>query len=305
MNIVFSSDDNYAPYLGVVILSVLTKNRDTKINFFILDLGISIESKKYITTIVQKYSCNIEFIPVSTQDFLKLPQTIHYISIATYARFLIGDYLPNLDKVLYLDIDIIVNSNLKELYHTDLKDNYIGACFDPFIENGMPEYKKYIGLDNKNYYFNAGVLLINLKKWREINLLEEAILWYQTHKEIKYQDQCILNGLFKGKVHYLNTRYNFTRNSRNRIKQSLKDNSLILSNVEKTKMPIAIYHYVGGVKAWHSKSVELKSRQFMKYFKSLENKPISWNKKIESISGYKKIVRIFKDLIYKYKYKIY
>ncbi len=304
MNIVFSSDDNYAPYLCVTILSILKTNENTKINFFILDLGISSESKKYITTIVQKYDCNINFIAISTQEFIKLPQTIHYISIATYARFLITDYLPNLDKVLYLDIDIIVNSNLQKLYDTDLKDNYIGACLDPFIENSESEYKKYIGLDNKNYYFNAGVLLINLNKWREINLLEEAISWYQEHKEIKYQDQCILNGLFKNKVLYLDTRYNFTRNLRYRIRKSIKKKEELLT-VEKTKMPIVIYHYVGRVKAWHSKSVELKSRKFMEYFNSLENKPAFWNKKIEHISIYKKLVRIFKELVHKYMYNIY
>ncbi|WP_306354447.1 glycosyltransferase family 8 protein [Pasteurella atlantica] len=250
-----------------------------------------------------KCSCPV-FIPISEQDFESLPITVSYLSVAAYARFLIAKYLHKEDKALYLDVDIIVNSDLQELYHTELGDNYVGACFDPFIEVGMSEYKKYLGMNSNHYYFNSGVLLINIKKWKTINVLEEAILWFENHREIKYQDQCILNGLFKDKVLYLNTRYNFTRNSRNRIKESIKK-KIPLQKVEQTQMPVAIYHYVGGRKAWHSKSVDLKSRKFMEYFNSLENKPASWNKKIEHISIYKKLVRIMKELVYKYRYNIY
>ncbi|MDP8052003.1 glycosyltransferase family 8 protein [Pasteurella atlantica] len=304
MNIVFSSDDNYAPYLCVAILSLLKTNQSPNIKFSILDLGISSESKIFIENIVEQYDHKIIFIPIAKNDFVNLPQTVNYISIATYARFLIAKYLSKEEKALYLDIDIIVNQDLQALYNTDLGDNYIGACIDPFIEIGMPEYKKYLGLNSDNYYFNAGVLLINIKKWKTINVLEEAILWFENNREIKYQDQCILNGLFKDKVLYLNTRYNFTRNSRNRIKESIKK-KIPLPKVEQTQMPVAIYHYVGGRKAWHSKSVDLKSRKFMAYFNSLENKPASWNKKIEHISIYKKLVRIMKELVYKYRYNIY
>lgn len=120
-----------------------------------------------------------------------------------------GEYIADCDKVLYLDIDVLVRDSLKPLWDTDLGDNWLGACIDLFVER-QNAYKQKIGMADGEYYFNAGVLLINLKKWRQHDIFKMACEWVEQYKDVmQYQDQDILNGLFKGGVCYANSRFNF------------------------------------------------------------------------------------------------
>lgn len=174
MNIVFNCDNNYAPYLAVAISSLIQTQKQ-KLNFYILDIGISAESKKKLLELVHGSRNEITFIEINPNDFCNFPKTIEYISVATYCRLKIADYLSILDKVLYLDIDIFVNQDLTELWNTNLENNAIAACYDPFIETHKPEYKATIGLEHSHYYINAGVLLINIEKWKSIDVIKRAI----------------------------------------------------------------------------------------------------------------------------------
>lgn len=152
---------------------------------------------------------NIRFIDVSLEDFAGFPLNIRHISITTYARLKLGEYIADCDKVLYLDTDVLVRDGLKPLWDTDLGGNWVGACIDLFVER-QEGYKQKIGMADGEYYFNAGVLLINLKKWRRHDIFKMSCEWVEQYKDVmQYQDQDILNGLFKGGVCYANSRFNF------------------------------------------------------------------------------------------------
>ncbi|STO55545.1 RfaJ protein [Canicola haemoglobinophilus] len=196
MNIVLSCDENYSPYLAVNLLSIL-KNTKSTINFYILDLGIAFESKSKILEIVNKNNSNIEFIGVDKKDFLKFPSTISHISIATYARLKIDHYLPALDKVIYLDVDTLVINDLTPLWNVDLDGCVVGACIDSYVEFGLQGYKYNIGLTDKDVYFNAGVLLIDLLKFKSLDVYNRAISFLQKYPNIEFQDQDILNFILK------------------------------------------------------------------------------------------------------------
>ncbi|HHW7568535.1 TPA: glycosyltransferase family 8 protein [Mannheimia haemolytica] len=287
MNIVLSSDENYAPYLAVSILSVLEYNHN--VHFYILDLGISNISKDRIINLVNENNANIDFILVKEEDFLAFPKTIKHISIATYARLKLDEYLPNLDKILYLDVDTLTTNSLSELWNIDLYDFSIGACYDSFIEtNG---YKLTIGLSEHHHYFNAGVLLINMYKFKNSNVYHSALQYLEKYQDIKYQDQDIMNFIFKDDVIFINPKYNFMPTLKNKIR-----NKVALSELERLSTPISIIHYCSEVKAWHKKCSHTNSNLFLTLFNSIKNKPSSWIGKVEKVSCLKKISRIRKDM---------
>lgn len=192
MNVAFSSDNNYAPYLAVSILSVLKNNSESEICFYILDFGIDNNNKEIIANIVYNHGKSIKFISVDKDEFANFPITINYISLATYARLNITQYIPDVDKLLYIDVDTLTNGSLDDLWNTDIEQYSLAACKDFFIEIEQADYKAKIGLEN-HHYFNAGVLLINMRRWRELNVLEMSLTWLNKYKDvIKYQDQDIL-----------------------------------------------------------------------------------------------------------------
>lgn len=209
MDIVFAADDNYAAYLCVAAKSVEAAHPDTEIRFHVLDAGISEENRAAVAANLRGGGGNIRFIDVNPEDFAGFPLNIRHISITTYARLKLGEYIADCDKVLYLDTDVLVRDGLKPLWDTDLGGNWVGACIDLFVER-QEGYKQKIGMADGEYYFNAGVLLINLKKWRRHDIFKMSCEWVEQYKDVmQYQDQDILNGLFKGGVCYANSRFNF------------------------------------------------------------------------------------------------
>lgn len=301
MNIAFSCDENYAPYLATSIFSILRTNRENYIKFYILDLGISESSKKYISNLCFEHGKEIEFISVSKYELEKddLPKNISHISIATYARLKITEYIKNVEKIIYIDVDTITNQNLLELWNTNLGDKYLGACFDSYIEYETNNYKYKIGLSDQEYYFNAGVLLLNMSKLYSFKLYEKSINCIKEFNNIEYQDQDIMNIIFKNKVYFLNTRFNFMPSLKNRVKNQKKLNSL-----ENIDSPISIFHYCSAEKPWHKKCSHSNANMFIDIFNKLKNKPESWIKKVEKPSIFIRMNRFRKDFRNKIKYNI-
>ena len=239
MNIVFCINKSYIDILSVVLLSILENNRQDFIHFYILTTDFSEEDKKNYDFLHNSYeNFDISFIVPDKERFKDLQLNIDYISIETYYRYLIAEILPHEDKALYLDADIIVNGSLSELYHIDLKDNYIAGVKDAYIA-----HTKYLPCELTAYdlYINAGVLLCNLNKMREDKLadklLENTIKYFD---KIKYQDQDIINITCRGKIKEVDCIYNFTsqnvKEDKNKIKKAV------------------IIHYTGKLKAWDKSS---------------------------------------------------
>lgn len=296
MNIAFSTDDHYAPYLSVSILSILRNNSDSEICFYILDFGISETNKEIIKDIVHTHNQKVNFILINKDDFSNFPMTINYISLATYARLNIAEYIPNIEKLLYIDVDTLTNGSLKELWNTDISNHALAACKDFFIEIDQPEYKTKIGLE-KHSYFNAGVLLINMRQWRALNVLNMSLEWLEKYKEIiEYQDQDILNGIFKDKVKFINSRFNFTPSECGYIKHRKN---------REIKLPAIIYHYTGPHKFWTEKCSHLKANLGHTMFREIYKKYKKTAPNLGKIDAKIKIKRAIKEIRYKFIYKIF
>ena len=199
--------------------------------------------------------------------------------------------MSNLEKVIYIDVDTLTIGSIKELWNIKLSDdNAIAACFDSFIEFSSNNYKETIGLKQDEPYFNAGVLLIDIKKFQSLQIYEKAIEYLHSHPNIYYQDQDILNVLFKGKIQFISPKFNFMPMLRSRIKKRKK-----LDELEKNSIPISIIHYCGSKKPWHSKCSHTKSSYFLDLYNSIPNKPTYWDGKVEKLGLINRFSRWRKD----------
>ena len=153
--IVLAGDRNYTTQLETTIKSILYHNRDVKI--YILNQDIMPDWFREPRKIARMLGSEIIDIKLPEQAVFQGWETREYISPMTYARYFIPDYISE-DKVLYLDSDLIVNQSLETLFDTDLQGNLLAAVWDT---DGIT--------------FNAGVMLVNNKKWRKEKLKERLI----------------------------------------------------------------------------------------------------------------------------------
>ena len=208
INVVFSSDDNYAPYLGAAIYSLLCYNSDFEhVAVFVIDNKIRKENKKKISAIVNNAS-NSEIIWIPFEKYrekLKL-DLIWNISISSYARLFISEMVPkSVERIVYMDCDMIVCQSLRELWNTDLNGKIIGAVQDTVGTNA----KEQVDLSASEKYFNAGMLLVDLDAWRERNIGAECLTFLERHNgQVYHHDQGVLNGVLCNEKYILPMRYN-------------------------------------------------------------------------------------------------
>ena len=217
MDIVVCTDNNYVMPTGVMFHSICKHNQDIDITFHvIIDKGVTKENQDSLKKVLDGYtnSLHIIFYVIDGDKLSNLPclgknNSKNYITQATYYRLFLTEILPkNLEKVLYLDVDMIVRGSLADLWNTDLGEYGVGVIPDA----AEVIYGKYYRLHYSilKGYFNAGVLLINLKKWRQSNMLEQFVHFMESHSDwIKYHDQDVLNRFFCDDKMILSIKYNF------------------------------------------------------------------------------------------------
>lgn len=214
--IFFAVDDNYAAFLSVAIISLLensNKNKFYKIH--IIHDNMSYENINKIKSLETSNS-SIDFYSINNKlDFIndikdnRLRPDIFTLTI--YFRLFIPEMFKEYDKAIYIDSDVVLNSDISELYDIPLGNNYIGACNDISIV-GIKEFEDYftygVGIDYKNY-INSGVLLLNMKELRNRNLsLKFLYLFNKYHFENVDPDQAYLNFLCNGNIKYLDNSWN-------------------------------------------------------------------------------------------------
>ena len=209
MNILYTLNDKFVPQVAAGICSVCENNKDMKeITFYLISKEISEKNKSKLKNFVERYKRKIVIKELGdiNKYFDFEFDTTGWNSIVL-ARLIMDKFLPeDVEKVIYLDGDTIVRKSLKELWETNLDNYVLGASIEPTVDK---ERKKELGLETKPYY-NAGVLLVNLKKWREINA-GKLILDYYRAKDGKLfaNDQDAINGSLSEYIYTLLHKYNF------------------------------------------------------------------------------------------------
>ena len=210
INIFFTVNDSYTKYLSVSMASILYNlDKEQIINFFILDGGISDENKRKLNKLKNIKDFNIEYIKIDNSRFENIVKSSQaHITNETNYRFIISSLKPELDKCLFLDADLIADEDITELYNINIDDFYMGAVTDqaPLTKNS---WAKHLDLAKNYRYVNTGVILVNLKKWREENIenkLFENVIKYANL--LQFPDQDTLNITLQDKVKNISHIYN-------------------------------------------------------------------------------------------------
>lgn len=205
VNLAYMTDAKYLPYVMVSLDSVMRNKRpSTNYHVHIIAEDFSEADNNQIKKMMQK-GLKISIYPAKEKklDISHLGRFASY-KIALQKLF-IADYLPDTNKVLYLDADTLVQTDLSDIYHLDIKEQYAGATKDGLMYQ-YPEHINGLNL-RRHFYFNSGIMLLNLEKIRQDKLSNQALIYLNTHQDI-FGDQDILNVIFKDKVHLLSYRYN-------------------------------------------------------------------------------------------------
>ena len=206
VHLAYMVDSKYLPYMMVSLDSAIkNKHPRTLYHVHVIAKDFSKENRELLKRMnTPKVKIRVYEAEEQGLDLSHLGRFASF-SIALQKLF-IADYLKEINKVLYLDADTLVLEDLSEVYKTKLNDNYVAAVKDGLMYQ-FPEHIMEIGLDWRKFYFNSGVMLLNLKQMREDSLKNRAIIYFNTHQEV-FGDQDVLNAVVKEKVIPLSYRYN-------------------------------------------------------------------------------------------------
>lgn len=237
IHIACCTDENYAFNFTVIAQSVLEHHAKEEVVFHLFHSHLTNPTTEKIKQYVAEKRITVLWHMLDDAIFASLPQ-IGYFTIAMYYRLLIPELLQtNISKVLYLDMDVIVQGKLDEFWNIDLSGK--GAAV---IEDGAPIH---LGEHGPARYFNSGVLLMNLDYWREHSVKEKAIDFMVRHREIlRFPDQDALNVVLEKAVTFMPEKWNYHLNLDKRfLKRALR------GQVSKDEAPVII-HFNQKVKPW-------------------------------------------------------
>lgn len=298
VNICFLTDNGYVMPTCVAITSMIeNKKKETIYNIYLLCINVTKDNEKKFTSL-NSSTCKINIINLSNgfkEYFLK---EVSATPTAIY-KFKIAEILKNLDKVIYLDGDIIVCSDLSELYNWDIKRYYIGAVKDL---NGLLKRHYNMFLKNNIFYFNSGVMLMNLKKMRD-EKISTKLIEYRLNGYNELMDQDALNFVLREQKIELPFKFNVQTMFMNvnktcaqikkyyNIVEEINDFDDFINNA-------TIIHYSPKIKPWKSKD-GYKFELWKKYYSKspFKNEKNSINIKSKpKFSLVKKIIRLIKNV---------
>ena len=267
--IFYACDEGFIKYAIVSLKSIIENaSKSFKYSVTFLHSGIS---KEWMTEVFALENDEFKITFEDVSGYLesiknKLPIRDYYTK-TTYFRFFISEMFPGYDKAIYIDADTVVNGDISELFLTDIGDSYLGAAQDRvLLETDLfGEYaEKVVGVDRHNF-FNAGMLLINCKKFREIKVLSKFIEYLSIYTFVVAQDEDYLNVICRDHVYWLDQRWN----------------TLVYGEIPYPIEEAKIIHYIMTNKPWHYSEC-----RFSSYFWEYAKKTRVYNQIKKELDSY-------------------
>ena len=251
INITFAADDNYAQHVAVSMAAILLHMQEPeRAHFFLLADGVSEEKQEKLRMTVKNLGGSLQIVPILSDKYADL-YVSGQLSRTAYARLDLAELLVGIEKVIYLDCDLMVHVDIAELWDTDLEGFPMGAVPDLGIMSSKrrwSEKKSLMALNDDMNYFNSGVLLIDLKAWREHGYGLQAAGLARAHS-YPHHDQDALNKVFLRKWKALPLRWNVIPPVFNMFIKVLLKGRFRREAARAVRNP-AIIHYAGGYKPW-------------------------------------------------------
>ena len=267
-NVVCCPDNNYAMPTGVMLCSLCENNRDADLFIHVVYLELSAENVQLLKETVETYQQRISFYKMEESSLpnIKFFSGQQKLPISTYIRLFIASILPNdIQRVLYLDGDIIVNKAVKDLFRINMEGHSIAAVpDDKFGYNEIHKTYNALKYPPSLGYFNAGVLMINLEYWRENDVEPMFVDIIKKYMSVLYHnDQDVLNKVFCESKLNLPLTYNFLPNF------IAKPEFRMISweynkEIDETAKDPVILHFTGS-KPWNASCDHPYQQEFHKY----------------------------------------
>lgn len=213
-----SGDENYAPYMAVLIASACY-NTKSFLKFYIIGDPVVLFTRRQIESMKKKFdNFDIEFLDIDMQKefsaFKKASsfEAAPYWSNTTYARILIPQLKPEVGKMINLDSDVIVLGDLQKMIDLDMDGYALAGVPDNYMINDcLAKRGNYLDFSEKmlQKYFNAGVLIFDCDKWRQEGITEKLFQIQRQYKDkLKYVEQDLLNKYFDNNYKVIGTEFN-------------------------------------------------------------------------------------------------
>lgn len=210
LNVMYLTDNNYVVFAGVSIISLFENNKNIDvINVYVIDDSIADENKKIYKQIAERYGREIIFLDLSRGleilQEMKAPQ--YRNSYTTYLKLFAFDLLPeDVDRIFFIDSDSIVVGCLEEMISFDMQGKMVGA-----VRDGISHpYKVALGYPEEDSWFNMGVMLVDVHKWKSDKAQQKVIEQLKKRNAYIAVDQDILNITQHGNICTLHPKYNAT-----------------------------------------------------------------------------------------------
>ncbi|SOB91174.1 lipopolysaccharide biosynthesis glycosyltransferase [Ureibacillus xyleni] len=246
INIVCSINSVFLQHFCVMAMSVVSNTNHT-IHFHIINNDLTNEDKQLVNKVFKKYNyVSVSFYTIEDKLLEDIKIQAEHLTIQALYRLLIPEILPHsINKVIYLDSDLLVNSNIANLYDIDVEDYYIAAVNEIFEPSTI-----LLKLNSSLDYFNSGVMIINLKKWREDAFLQKCLVFAKNNQDkLLLADQDILNGVLKGEWKRIPLEWNLVKGIWIDYQEYCKRYSKVYIDtiIEKPN----IIHFTTPSKPWH------------------------------------------------------
>lgn len=250
-NLVFVIDEQkeYARHLGVTLSSVLSSS-SVPWKIWVIHDRLTLESKKNLEEIGERHGSEIIYSKIDEEFFKNLRiKEGSYLNKVVYARLQIPEILKDEKRALYLDCDIVVKKDLKELYDGDMEGYSIAAV--PDGKGDQERSRRRLSLSEKKEYFNAGVMMMDLSMLRKNRKFQETIEYCRTTEmELELNEQDALNMIFGNEFKRVPKIWNITHGNQ-------EENGFKLEEV-------GIIHYTGCIKPWDARCTNPFRKEYLK-----------------------------------------
>lgn len=260
MNIVLCADESYARYGAVVMASVIAHAINIEqIRFFMLTPGMSEETKNCLRGSVERSGAALDVIDIDVAALQGFKPG--RFGIAALLRLLMHRYLPaDCKRIIYLDCDLLVRSDLSELWSMPLNGHTAAATINLYSSSSRG------ARELPDDYFNSGVMLVDLTAWREKRVGERALACLEREGgNFRYPDQDALNRVLEGDWCWLPVEWNFQPTAYAAVEKRYPHLVTHMASLKTAIRHPRIVHFIGSVKPWHAKCVHPFQEDFITY----------------------------------------
>lgn len=263
MHLLFATNDAYIPHVSTTLASIFENNKNVKFVVHVMATDISEINYHKLSQFINGYNHTLDIKLIKPED-LEIDLSICgkwgiFPSLKLYA----ADLYPNIDRILYIDADMICLNSLNDIEKIDMTNYYIAAATD---EQGAEKHKKRLGLSTNDFYCCAGLIWFNLAKWREDHIREKCFKYFNNPANknfIKYGEQDVLNKVCQGYIYELPISFNMFSFYWLHHGQNIP--SKYKKQIETYKKNAIIIHFIDSCKPWYKDCISPLKKYYWRY----------------------------------------